>query len=259
MGWRPTNRGRRMGEAAPCVPSFLTVWPGGTCPVTGAASSCLLLLAKSCTTHLPPAQLASLVSNHQPRLATPRPHPFSTPANSPFNPICFALLNTLNVLESNLSSSSTHSHLGQFNFLKSKTSPWQCLAMFGNAWQCLAMLGNTWQCLAMLGLPKPGCNPSQTSGDSFDHWKGTSASVGRGRQYFKRKLGLSQRRRNFRGKKDREMSCMRWHILAFGGAFTEQTSECLLDLAWVADTTNTKSTAINTTTTTTVNGHCDLG
>ena len=168
MGWRPTNRGRRMGEAAPCVPSFLTVWPGGTCPVTGAASSCLLL-AKSCTTHLPPAQLASLVSNHQPRLATP--------ASSPFNPICFALLNTLNVLESNLSSSSTHSHLGQLNFLKSKTFPWQCLAM--------------------LGLPKPGCNPSQTSGDSFDHWKGTSASVGRGRQYFKHKLGLSQRRRNF--------------------------------------------------------------
>ena len=58
----------------------------------------------------------------------------------------------------------------------------------------------------------------------------------------------------FEDKKDREVSCMRWHILAFGGAFTEQTSECLLDLAWVADTTNTKSTAINTpikTTTTT--------
>ena len=41
------------------------------------------------------------------------------------------------------------------------------------------------------------------------------------------------------------------HILAFGGSFTEQTLECLLDPAWMADTTNTKSTAINTTRTTT--------
>ena len=41
------------------------------------------------------------------------------------------------------------------------------------------------------------------------------------------------------------------HISALGGTFTEQTLECLLDPAWMADTTDTKSTAINTTRTTT--------
>ena len=81
---RPTNGRARMVEGARCVPSWQ--WPARTCPVTGAASHLLLLPGKWAT-----CRHVSCHHHHH-------HHHTSQQANSPFNPVCFALLNIPNIL-----------------------------------------------------------------------------------------------------------------------------------------------------------------
>ena len=93
MGWRPTNRVARMVEAARlCHPDS-----GRPAPVLSLAppptSSCLP------SGHLPswPSRVRRRRTNRgsQPKASL---NHHSAPANSPFNPICLAVLNILNVL-----------------------------------------------------------------------------------------------------------------------------------------------------------------
>ena len=102
MGWRPTNRALRMVEAARWLLRVPSPDSGRPAPVLSLAPPPACLQPAK----WPPARSSCpscRVSNHQPRLATPRPHlPPCSSQQSFYNPICFARFNKLLVLKSSL-------------------------------------------------------------------------------------------------------------------------------------------------------------